>query len=310
MSPDDMELWLQGNLVVVAAQHDNGVDGAAAAFGFARMLAVNGIDFGALGSGRPDYDDGVYSFRNGDAVIGARFLFAEDVGDWQAGEPISHDLLSADSFIRNVSIDFEWSLDDLGPTIVFDEGPLFALIDAEIDFDGAAPTSFSISLDTSAIAVQIVTEQTYQLDAPLDQDDLTIHLDTTPVPLADLASVLQDDGIGLDYTDTSLDSRYFDLQQVFTDAVFMLRQLEDGGWGFVGPYDAVSTKGDVTLYHLGDVSTFDGSSVSFFCDAARTQYVGTAVHDQDLAGGTFTTSDGRRFDYSLDEIPNWDERSN
>lgn len=312
MSQETMTRWLQGQLVLAATQHEHGLSAASAAIGFALELALNGIDFGALGSGRPEFHDGAYVFRNGDAAIGVRFVFAHDVGEWQAGTPITHDLLDPASFVTDVDLDVDVKLSltdpDLSVDVRFEPGPLFALVDAEITWDGVLPSDFSVRLDSQAIAIQIVTVQDYQLRAPLDRDELTIVLETAPVPLFDLGAVLEGGGLSLDYSDTSYSSAYFGLDELFTEAVFSLHRRDDGRFGIEGPYTAVSSKAGLTLYHRGQVSTFEGNQVALYCDADGGVLAGTATHAADLRGGTFTTAAGDTFEYGLDALPDGSER--
>lgn len=308
MTGAELEELIMGNLFLAAGQHEAGFSGTQAAIGFTLGLVRNGIDFGTLGSGRPAFRDNAYVFENGDAFIGVRFVFAEDAGAFKKGTPITYDIFSPDSFITDIDYDFDIGWGGVDADIHFVTGPLYELIHPEIEFDSIIPTNFSIKLRTELIAIQVVTQQDYALMAPMDQDDFTIHIDSTPVPLVDLKSALESGGIGLNFTDTSFHSDYFDVDQVMTSGTVMLHQVESGSWSWEGPYESIMKKRETTLFYSGMVSTIDGSWGDAYCDAALTERLGRARHNSDLSGGTFTFENGYTFDYSLREIPSMGER--
>jgi hypothetical protein len=292
--------FLVGSAVIVARQQQQGLDTTQVAVGFALGLVLNGIDFSALGSGRPAFVNDEYVFENGDAKIGLRLSFAEDVGPYTKGQAITHDLLDIKAFIRDVDVD----VSSRGASYNFEPGPLFELIDGDVSIEGRDPRTlkFSLALKPHLISVEIVTEQSYGLTPPRDQDVFVQHLDTLPVRLSDLKALTEGEGWGLEFTDSSYDSKYYELQQTFTKAPFRLIKVGTDAWSIEGNYEATLLKKSMSIYLRGAASTTDGNTTDYYCDESRSIFMGQAVHDEDLRGGVYTAQDGSTFEYGLRDL--------
>lgn len=316
MTADERDQLFQGVAFIAAGHRQYGFIPADAAVAFAVALIKNGIDFGALGSGRPDFVDGAYVFRNGDAMIGVRFLLTQDVGKWKAGTVLSHDILTPESFFSGLRLETKvnWSLThpSLDASVEFVPGPLFDLVRGDIKFNGVVPTKAKLRLRTDAIAIELVTRQSYSFAAPHERDELSIVLNSTPITLDALEAALSGEGLGLVMSGTHFYAESYHLDQLFTTATFRIGEVGEGTTkhrAISGPYEAVLKAKELPLYQVGWAHTIEGNWADFYCDAEHRQLAGHAEHNWELTGGTFHFPDGSAFDYRLQTIPSLSDRT-
>lgn len=280
--------FLDGNLVIVAAYTEQGSSAGEMLGGLFVGLVFNGLDFANLGSTVPTFQDGAYTLTNGTTELGFTLYWAEDWQDHTAGAPIEYNLFDPDSYITNLSVS---NIDIVRGTVEvdYDEGPLFDLVDGEVEIDPSNPldVSFRVRLRTDLIAFDAFSSKAYMGMPPRDADELQIMMRTTQASLTGVVDQFRAGGFGFSYDGTAYDSVYYDIDQVFDSSTFLITQDDDGSWFWQGDYQSTVTKGGQTLYQSGTVSNLDENTTAYFCDAGRTARIGVARHRLDLAGGTF-----------------------
>jgi hypothetical protein len=99
------------------------------------------------------YENGTYSYKNGEAGWSVSLYWAKDAGTFKAGEKLALDLFSVDSFVRNVRlVPPSWDV-----KVRYDPGPLALLIDGDVDFDTDDPLAIGVKLRlrTDLVALEL-----------------------------------------------------------------------------------------------------------------------------------------------------------
>jgi hypothetical protein len=295
----ELVTFLDGNLVIVASHREHGVSAGAIAGGLVLGLVLNGIDFSNLAY-QASFSNGEYQIDNGDASLGFTLFFAEDFGAHAAGEVIPYNLFDIDSYLQNIEV---VGLDPVSGTVTvdYDHGPLYDLIDGEVDIDADNPLdlSFRVRIRADLIAFEAESQRTYNGRAPREQDELRVVMTTTRAPLLEVYEQFLAGGYGFQYTGTQYDSVYYGIDQELTDALFLMTSDGDGGWYWRGDYRSTVIKRDQTMYQSGFTSNLEQNYTEYYCDAARGERAGAAEHALDLTGGEFVFEDGTRVPYGL-----------
>src|SRR5262249_41642298 len=140
----EMVRFLDGNLVVIAAQMQKGVSLGEIASGLVVGLVLNGIDFANLAY-EPSFSEGRYELTNGDAALGFELFFAKDFAAHATGETIVQNVFSVSSYVTNVRlVGIDPSTGE--PNVDYQPGPLFDLIDGAIGFDTSDPFNVSVKI--------------------------------------------------------------------------------------------------------------------------------------------------------------------
>lgn len=295
----DMVKFLDGNLVVVARHVGHGVGKGEIAGGLVLGLVLNGIDFSDL-----DYEarfaDGTYELTNGDESLGVRFYFESAFGEYAAGDIVPYNLFDPESFVENFRVT---NVDLLSGrvTVDYDQGPLWDLVDGDVDIDTDDPTDVSVRVRIHAemLAFEAFSEGTIYGRPPRQEDELHVVMTTTRAPLLDVYDQFLAGEYGFRYTGTSYDSVYYGIDQEFTDSLFLMGSDGDDRWTWSGDYRSTVTKGDMTLYQNGFVSNLDRNTTEYYCDEELAERAGVAKHRLDLLGGTFVFEDGTKVPYGL-----------
>lgn len=299
VSHTEMMRFLDGNLVVVASHVEQGVGAGQIVGGLVAGLVLNGIDFSNLDY-EPAFSDGRYELTNGDAYVGVTLYFAEDFGPHAAGDVIPYNVFDVSSYVKDFEItSFDPFSGDVG--FDFEEGPLYGLIEGDVDFDIDNPTSISIRvrIRTDLVAFEAKSEKTYFGMPPRMDDELRVVMTTTHARLDEVYAQFLGEGYGFSYTGTTYDSPFFGIEQELTDSLFLMKRDEGGGWFWEGDYESDVTKSPLTMYQSGFVSNLEGNYTEYYCDAALTTRAGVAQHHLDLSGGEFVFEDGTRLPYGL-----------
>lgn len=300
MSQADFRVFLDGNLVIVGELDEEGSSSAEALGDLVLSLVLSGIDFGNLGSATPSFTDGRYTLTTGDASVGFTLQLVEDFEGFTAGEIIPHNIFVLDSFAQNVEVRVDATVVPPVATVSYDEGPLFGLVDGEIEVsDDLTSASIRLRVRTDLIAIAASSSNRYA-DVWQPGDTLQFEMATPAVALDDFTGDLEAAGVGFSYTGTHYDDPTTALAQTFDRADFSAVRLEAGTYAWDGTYDSTVEKDDVTLYQSGVASTIQANYTDYFCDASRSQRIGRAEHDESLAGGAFVFEDGTRFPYGLE----------
>lgn len=300
LSHADFRAFLDGNLVIVGELDDEGSSSAELLGGLVVSLVANGIDFGNLGDTRPSFSDGRYELASDDARLGFELYFADAFEGFAAGDVVPHSIFDLDSFAQNVEIQIDASQLPPVATVSYDEGPLFGLVDGEIEVsDDLTSASVKLRIRTDLLDIA-VSASNLRTDVWSPGDSLQLEMATTTLGLEALAGDLEQAGVGFSYTGTHYENPEKELTQTFDLAEFMAQRLENGNYAWNGSYEATVAKGGVTLHQSGVATTLGGNYTDYFCDSSRTVVVGRANHDDSLERGVFVFEDGTEFPYGLE----------
>src|SRR5690606_36040141 len=133
MSQSDFRAFLDGNLVLVGELDGEGSSSAELLGELVRSLVTSGIDFGNLGSATPSFSGGRYMLTTGDASLAFELYVAQPFEQFAAGDIIPHDIFVLDTFATNVEVQIDATQVPPVATLTYDEGPLFGLVDGEIE---------------------------------------------------------------------------------------------------------------------------------------------------------------------------------
>lgn len=290
--------FFNGNLVFVAEHSEDGKSASEAIGSLVASVVVNGLDFAELAS----YD---LSFSDGDYTLGANgkgytfsLYFAEAFGSFAAGDKIPYNVFDYESYVTDVEITLLPT-----PSYDFEEGPLFALVDGEVEFDGTTLASLkpSFKVHTDKIAFEMNSKADRHGQEPRQDDVIHLSMTTTRATLTEVNEQFEAGGYGMSYTGTNYVSTYFGIDQTITGGTFFMKK-DAAGFYWEGEYTASVTKDAVTYYQKGLASTRVQNQTEYYCDEAMEGLAGTALHDLDLKGGTYTFRDGTTFSYRLDEF--------
>lgn len=290
---------LSGNLVLVNSYRDRGVSSAELLDEVVDMFLANGLDFSKLASYQPTFANGVYQLNHNGTGLGFSLYFAKDFAGFKAGDLVPHNLFDHQSFIRNVNV----SVDLSGIHYTYDRGPLFDLIDGDVSLSGQSLSGIKVAfkLDSSYLAFKVSSQNVYHGQPPRTEDTLTLKMATGQTGFGSFDEQVKNGGFKLVFDGTAYDSPTFKLQQTFTKSEQVLKEDAQGGY-WEGTYQAHVVR-ETLDYHLkGFVSNRAANYTAFYGDEALTQPIGTASHDLELKGGTFTFADGATIRYGLEDF--------
>jgi hypothetical protein len=295
----EMVEFLNGNLVVVAGHVEHGASKGRMVGGLVFGLVLNGVDFSNL-----DYEarfaNGSYEITNGDESLGFRLYFAASFGEYAAGEQVPYSVFDPESFVENLRVT-NIDVANGRASYDYDEGPLYGLVDGEldVDVDDLAGVHVRLKIRAEMLAFEAFSEGTYRGRSPRDADELRVVMTTTRAPLLDVYNRFLAGEYGFRYTGTTYDSSYYGIDQEFTDSIFLMGNDGNDGWTWTGEYASTVRKDGLTLYQRGFVSNLDQNYTEYYCDDVLAERAGVARHALDLQGGTFVLEDGSTLSYGL-----------
>ena len=291
-------------------------------------MLVRGISFSDLRSAKFPFDreTGTYSMDTGRSTIGVKLTFSEDWGDFSAGDPIPNNVFNPRSYVRNVDIDLG-SLTNPRFEITYDRGPLFDLIDGEIEFDGRSLSSLSAKVKVKAhlisFELESISRKTFELPDSLWLPMFTTEYSwelfqrTSPIVVTEFTEALRDGRFKIDWSESHLnqkfqlfDKTYLESDDTFSEAVFTLSEDDEGGM-ISGDYrshhkakfNALGIKREGELYTDGFLSSREANYTEFFCDDDLSEPWGRAEHNLELTGGVLTMQDGAEVKYGVERVP-------
>ena len=248
-------------------------------------LATHGVELATLA--RPNFEDGHYSLGVIGAVLDFEVTFAEDFGEYAAGDVVPYDLWDLSSYAVNVRTELDTS--EFPPVVrtVADPGPLADLVEGPIAFDAF---SFTASLRTELLAIETDTSRTDE-DTRLDGDAMTVHMASPRVNVGEMAVDLDDVGLAFSVEGSSYASPD---EGIFwaLDASTLHGWRHEGEMRWEGEYEARFKTDRGTFFLSGFATNGGGAHTEFFCDAERTQPLGVAEHAADLGRGVFEFAEG------------------
>jgi hypothetical protein len=292
---------MEGNLFLAGGYFEAGADAGLLTGALVYMLVVNGIDFSNLAY-TPEFDDGIYRLTNGDSELGFTFFYAEAFGGGVAGEVVPHNVFDVSSYVRNLEIvDFDPLTGEV--TVDYDEGPLYELVDGEIDIDhsGGLDLEVRVRIHAELLDFEAFSAGTRAGSPPREDDTLRLELRTTRAGLLDVHNQIRAGEFGLSFDGTRYDSAYFGVTQELTDALVLITDAAGDGVDHTleGGYKSDIVSDGLPVFQTGFVSNVEANTTEYHCDAERSDYIGIARHDLELDGGVFTFADGTTVPYSL-----------
>jgi len=299
MSHSELVHFLNGNMVIVGKYSEKGYSSADLITGLILSIVFNGLRFSNLDDYEVDFDKqtGFYSLGDGDTYIGFYLYFAEDFGEFVAGDLIPYNIFNYESFITDVRIDIDgWDV-----SFNYDPGPLYDLVDGKVSIRGSSLSNLSVDVDihTQAISFVIESHKNYVGSFPWNwNDQLSLCMTTTKATFQDIADQIESGGFGISYAGTMYTSALYGIEQEFTEALFLMKHDGDA-WYWEGSYRSDVNKSGRELYQKGFVSNVEQNTTEYYCDKGLTDYVGIMRHDLDLRGGVFEFADGTTVNFGL-----------
>jgi hypothetical protein len=287
----DLTDLIKGNLFIVGGYSEEGFTTTSIVTGLITMMVVNVIDFTALNSFDLSFTDSAYVFTSGVNYLKLTFYFAEDYGDFQAGDKIPYNLFDPGSYVSNVQID--WT------DISYDQGPLFNLIDGGVSFSEIIP---SIRLNTTKISFGCESRGTRVRNYDgVVSDTLIITMSTPPVVVQDIQAEFESEGYGVSFDSTLYNSKYYNTYETIYDSMFYIKKTGENSY-YEGNYTADCTKDVIHFYMKGFVSNIANNYTRYYLDPECTEYLGMAAHDLSLTFGNFYSAEGDSIYYNLEEF--------
>ena len=324
----EISYLLHGSAFFASQQYEEGISVYDFLANTLITMLVRGITFTNLNEASFPFDreTGTYSMETGRSAINLKLSFAENWGDYNAGDPIPNNVFNPRSYIRNIDIDFG-SFTNPRLNITYDEGPLFDLIDGEIEFDGNDISSLSAKVKVKANLIVFELESISRknfvlldlLLLPMFTTEYTWELfqRTPPTVVTSLDDAIKDGSFYIDWSDSQINQKfqflgetYLESEDSFSEAVFTL--AEDNIGGLVeGTYkskhsavfSALGLERNGELYTSGSISSRELNFTEFFCDENQETPWGKAEHNSELTGGILTMQDGAELIYGIDTIP-------
>lgn len=332
VSAEELLLMLNGAVVAAGDQIEDGVSVYELLVGVVISMLYNGIDWNQLDDLSVDFDpsDGSYVLESGASRVGFRLSWARDFDTFTAGDPIDLNVFDLDSYVRGISVDVGGTVANPRVSYDFDEGPLFDLIEGSVDIEGRDPRSLKVKakLHADALAIELfsVGRRRFDGDIPWTRGlvkttfDYETHMASNPISIPDVVDQLEGGGFAIDLANTVFEREYwvFDepiyrTRDVFETTDFAIKSDADGAFfegTYQGAHEVEARVLDVVftgaLYHEGLLSNRQQNHTTFYCNAARDDLWGTALHDLDLKGGLFTFSSGLRARYGIGGLE-WEE---
>lgn len=290
--------FFNGNLVFVAEHEKSGKAASEAIGDLVTNMVVNGLDFAKLADYGFSFSDGDYTFGVDGYGYTFSLFFAEDFAEFHAGDKIPYNVFTTSSYVTNVHVTLSPK-----PSYSYDEGPLFDLVDGSVKFSGATLSGLNAKLNLKAdlIAFEMKSVSDVHGQVPREGDVVHLNVTTTRATLSEVNEQFQAGGFGVSYDGTTYTSPYFGVDQAISANTFYMKK-DDTGFYWEGEYVSSVAKNAVTYYQKGFASSRDQNRTEYYCDAALAAHAGTALHDLDLKGGTFTFEDGATFAYRLEDF--------
>ena len=298
-----MNDFFTGNCVFGTTFSENGYSSGKLVAQLFFGVVLNGIDFSNLPAYTYDFDrsTGQYLLGDGNSHVGFTLYYDKDGENYRKGDIIPCSIFEVDCFVTDVDFAFTSSL-ELKP--VFEEGPLYDLVQGDATFSLTNITDYSVKvkIDPTAVAIVIDSEQTFSgVEWGYPNDYLTVTMATSILSLANFAQQLDAGGVSVAYSGTEYHSEFFGIDQVFNDAVFIIRH-QGNAWYWEGNYYSDVSRYGMTLYQSGFISNISQCYTEYYCDSERQTQIGTAWHDLEEAGGRFEFVNGEYFLYGLQRI--------
>ena len=328
VSRNEISYLLHGSAFFASQQAEEGTSVYAFLVNTLVNMLVQGITFSDLNQAKFPFDreTGTYSMETGRSSLSMKLTFAEDWKDFNAGDPIPNNVFNPRSYIRNVDIDLG-SLRNPRFDVTYDPGPLFDLIEGDIDFDGRTPSSISAKLKVKAHLIRFELEsisiKTFELPDSLLLPIFTTEYSweffqrTPPIVVTEFMEALRDGRFKVDSSGSHLNQKFqffnktfLESDDTFSEAIFTLYEDEEGGI-IEGNYqslhkakfNALGIEREGELFTDGYLSSRAGNFTEFYCDEERSELWGRADHNLELTGGVLTMQDGDLVHYGVESLP-------
>lgn len=305
--PMTMGEWyglIAGNLVIVAATNGAAANARDVVAGILAVMTLGSVDPQDLSGLQTGFSNGVYRYGNHPDTVETSFAFvaAQAFGSYKAGDTIRENVSNVSSYVRNVSLSLKNGLS-------WDRGPLFALIQGDVEFDGRTP---SFSIDASRLSLTLATRaQINRRRAVYEiRGDSLVVRDTTPdslrfrislpaMRIGAIQDALKDGTLSFSHDSTVYSSRVDGVSQFFHSSLVQLYDDSTGKAQFRGGYEADARSGGLSYHHKGLISSTSPQWTLFACDEALKDTLGVAHHATDLTSGRFVTARHDTIPYGL-----------
>ncbi len=283
----DLANVLDGTMFIVASYDKDGARLTSIAGGLLFALAYNGINLDSLDTYGLGFNNGVYSFTTPGHSLRLVFFFAQDFGNFQAGDTIPYDLFDAASYVANVSLNTSG--------VSYDKGPLWGLIQGGISWDKLKPV---FSLNTTLISFTLQSTSDYSNSFLGIVDSMHLVMTTVPATLQKFAAQVDAGGFGFSYDSSSYTSRTFGISESVYGSTFYMKRL-DSTWYWTGFYRGSVVKNKYRFYLHGLATNIGPNYTGFYCDPAFADSFGVAEDDTSLTFGHFYSVAGDTVTYIL-----------
>ncbi len=268
-----------GDLATAHAMRNYGANAAELVLGLMHNLTTRGLDFAKISSHRIAFraESNEYVLTTGDGgTLAFTLSLAESLGALKAGEKLPVNFFARESYLRGVKKGAKGEVD-------YDAGPLFELIDGEVEFGGGSTEDYRFMLRSGLVRFELVAETSF---VEAGGGEFRLRLETAKaLTLTELARRLDEGGVELAYDASTYVDEARGHEEIIDRAPFTMRR-DDSGWLWEGSYDATIHRNGDIRYVRATTSGRQQSYAELFCDLGRKTKAATAVHDLDLQGGT------------------------
>jgi hypothetical protein len=298
---EDQMSILDGSLVL-ASRHSRDANLNNLFLGqFLLGFILNGVDLDVKDQNELTFRNNAYRYGKQGHYGTLAFVFSKDYRSFKAGDTVPYDIFDLKTYIPKFDV-------SLSGVDIKEKGPLFDLVDISWRMAGLTP-KFSIRYpDLRTIGISIGSIGSYAHAYPDTAtkaegdslvDSLTLVMSTPAETFFDIYQRITDRSFEIDYASTTYHSNFYSLDQVFGGSAIRIYQAGKSAWQFDGKYHAELRKKGKTYYLEGYLSNHDGNYTRYYCDAERTDLLGTARHDGTLLFGIYYPKSGGRLPYLI-----------
>jgi len=313
-----------GSVVLVSQQIEDGASTWELFFGKVLEMFLVGIPFYRLGELEIGFEDGQYEITTSASRVGFTLVFAEDFGDFSAGEVIPYNVFDVESYARDIQVGVGGTVTNPRVTYDIEPGPLAGILDGSLSIQGDDPRTLRVEaqLDLTKVAIAFAGERSERFVFPvfaLPPVEVTyefgVRLASNAIPLLEFVDAVEGEGVAFTYDDSWFNfsaavpgyGPFVTIENTLYDSELRLLRDADGAY-FEGTYGGThgieatffGAPGLSTALTLsGVMSSREANTTEFYCDAGRTEHWGTATHREDLTGGVLRLEDGTVVEYGL-----------
>lgn len=298
--PEQMDL-LNGSLIL-ASRHSRDAEVNNLFFGrFLLGFILNVVDLDAKDNFELSFKDKTYQYGRGGRHATLAFVFTKDYRSFHVGDTVPYDIFDLNTYIPKFEV-------GLSGVDIKEKGPLFDLVSVDWRMDGLIPRftirypdlrTIGVSLGSNGIYTHAYPDTTSAAEGDSLVDSLTLVMATPVETFFEIKQRIQDKTFVLDYASTTYHSRNFALNQIFGGSSIRIFENARNEWHFDGTYRADLIKGDRSLYAKGILSNHGENYTEYYCDAERTELMGTAKHHASLLYGTYYPKSGGWLPYLI-----------